>query len=283
MTSAPPPTGRRQRLGSELRKLREQAGLTATEAATCIGGNQARISNIEAGRYGVSADRVRVLASHYDCADEGLVEALAAMTGERKRRWWEEYRELLPASWLDLAELEHHAHRLRGASTAHIPGLLQTPEHAREIFRQAVPSLSPPDIEHRVSFRVKRQQVIHRAGPTPYLAIVHEAALRMAVGGPDIARAQLAHLLAVSEYPHVTVRAIPFSAGAVPGSGQSVYFAHGPVPQLDTVHLDQSHGLVFLNVDTQLDEYRELFARLEATALPPEESRSLIDAVRRNL
>ncbi|GLV87276.1 transcriptional regulator [Streptomyces lavendulae subsp. lavendulae] len=277
-------TARQLRFGAELRKLRERAGLNATEAAGHLGMRQSQISNLEAGRIGASAERVRALAALYECTDQPYVDALAAMTGERRGvGWWEGYRELLPAAWLDLAELEHHAHTLRGAITVHIPGLLQTPEHAREVFRQAVPALPPPEIEHRVSFRVKRQRILYADTATPYQAIVHEAALRIAVGGAAVAGAQLKHLLEMSEHEHISVRSIPFSAGAVPGSGQSIYYAHGPVPQLDTVHLDQSHGLSFLDAEPQLDKYRTLFERLETIALSPARTRQIIHAIARNL
>lgn len=276
------PTARQLRFAAELRRMRERAGLTSAEAAGLLGIKPNQISNMEAARFGVSPERVRTLARHYDCADNGLVEALVTMTGERKGGWWEEYRELLPAAWLDLAELEHHARTLRDAITVHIPGLLQTAEHAREIFRQAVPSLPAPEIEDRVSFRLKRQRVLYGDTPTRYDVTIHEAALRIAVGGPVVAQAQLRHLLTMGEQDHVTIRAIPFSAGAFPGSGQSVYYADGPVPLLDTVQLDQSHGPVFLEAESQLLKYRTLFERLEAVALSPAQTRDLISAVVRS-
>jgi transcriptional regulator with XRE-family HTH domain len=278
------PTGRQLRLGVELRKLRERAGLTATEAGQLLGAKQALISNIEAGRAGVSADRVRTLACHYDCPDKALVDELAAMTGDRKRGWWEEYREILPAPLLDMAELEHHASSLRDSTTARIPGLLQTREYALEIFRQAVTELPPPDIEHRLSFRIKRQAILYRTdNPISYEAIVHEAALRMKVGGSTVARQQLKHLLDMSDRDHITLRAITFDVGAYPGSGQSIFYAHGPVPQLDTVQLDQSHGVAFLDAEAQLHKYRTLFERIEAVALSPEKTRDLIHNVMREM
>ncbi|WP_432131664.1 helix-turn-helix domain-containing protein [Streptomyces tendae] len=270
------PTGRQLRLGSELRKLRERAGLTSTQASQLLGVKQNQISNTEAGRMGVSAERIRTLACHYECSDRDLVDALCAMTTERKRGWWEQYREILPGALLDLAEVEHHAVRLRTAITAHIPGLLQTTDHARELFHHVVPDLAPPDIEHRVSFRIKRQTVIYRDSPTPYLALIHEAALLMQFGGPSIARRQLQHLVDMSERDNVTIRVIPFSAGGFPGSGQSIFYSAGPVQQLDTVHLDQSHGPVFLDAAAQLDKYRILLDRTEAKALTPTDSRDLI-------
>ncbi|WP_371661492.1 helix-turn-helix domain-containing protein [Streptomyces sp. NBC_00280] len=278
------PTGRQLRLGAELRKLRERAGLTSTQAAQLLGMKQAQVSNMETARLGVSAERVRTLADHYACPDKTLVEAIAAMTGDRKRGWWEEQREALSPSLLDLAELEHHARSLRDSTTARIPGLLQTREYALEIFRQAVTELPPPDIEHRLSFRIKRQAILFREDkPTPYEAIIHEAALRMKVGGSTVARQQLRHLLDMSDRGHITLRAITFDVGAYPGSGQSIHYAHGPVPELDTVYLDQAHGLAFLDAEAELRKYRTLFDRIEAIALDPEKTRNLIHTVMRDL
>ncbi|WP_330458609.1 helix-turn-helix transcriptional regulator [Streptomyces sp. NBC_00820] len=277
------PTGRQLRLGAELRKLRERAGLTSTQASQLLGVQQNQISNVEAGRAGVSPDRVRTLACNYDCGDEALVEALSSMVSERTRGWWEEYRQLLPAALLDLAELEHHARRLRTSVTVHIPGLFQTTEYAREIFRQAVPALPPPDIEHRVSFRVKRQAILFRDSPAPQQVIIHEAALRMRFGGSDVTRNQLRYLLEMSDRERVTIQVVPFATGTFAGSGQSVYYVEGPVPQLDTVNLDQSHGPVFLEAESQLDKYRVTLDRLEAAALSPEESQGFIHDILKDL
>ncbi|WP_328888269.1 helix-turn-helix domain-containing protein [Streptomyces sp. NBC_00316] len=277
------PTGRQLRFGGELRKLRERAGLTATQAGRLLGVKQNQISNMEAGRVGVSPERVHTLACHYDCTDKGLITALSEMTADRTRGWWEEYREILPAPLLDLAEIEHHAHRLRTAVTVHIPGLLQTAEYAREVFRQDVPELSPPDIEHRISFRIKRQAVLFRESPTPHQAVVHEAALRMQFGGAAVTRQQLRHLLDMGEREHITLHVIPFSAGTFAGSGQSIYYFFGPVPQLDTVNLDQSHGPVFLDAEAQLTKYRVLLGRMESTALDADRSRDFIHNIARSL
>nr|WP_202457379.1 MULTISPECIES: helix-turn-helix transcriptional regulator [unclassified Streptomyces] len=270
-------------MGNELRKLRERAGLSSTEAGALLGVKQNQISNMESGRLGVSSARVRALACHYDCSDKALVDALCGMTGERARGWWEDYREILSAGLLDLAEIEHHATSLRTAVTVHIPGLFQTTDYAREIFRQSVPELSPPDIEHRISYRIKRQAVLFREPPTPHQAIIHEAALRMQFGGPTVTRAQLKHLIDMSERQHIAIHVIPFTAGTFPGSGQSIYHSAGPVPQLDTVNLDQSHGPVFLDAEAQLDKYRVLLDRMEATALSPTKSREFIHNIVQDL
>ncbi|MCQ6554048.1 helix-turn-helix transcriptional regulator [Streptomyces sp. C10-9-1] len=283
MAARPAPTARRMRLATELRRLRERAGMTTTDAARELGTSSGQLSNVESARFGVSSDRVRAMARTYSCTDRAYVDALAAMASERVRGWWEQYRGTLPDGLLDLAEFEHHATALRTAYTAHIPGLLQIADHARQIFGQVVPELSPPEIEHRVAHRIKRQDVIHRDHPVPFETAVHEAALRMQFGGPAVARRQLAHLLDMSERPQITLRVIPFSAGAFPGSGQSFAYGLGPVRQLDTVHLDQSHGPVLLHTDTQLRRYRTLLDGMQNAALSPTASRDFILHVIRDL
>lgn len=271
------------RLGTELRRLRERAGLTTTRAAELLGTSSGQLSNIEVGRFGASADRVRAMAHNYSCTEQDLVEALVSMANDRTRGWWEEYRDVLPPKLLDLAELECHGNRLYAAHTVHVPGLLQTVDHAREIYRQAVPELTPPEIEHRVSYRIKRQSVLYRENPTPYHAVVHEAALRMRFGGTSVASAQLTHIATLSERDHVTVQVIPFEAGSYPGSGQSVYYVCGPVATLDTAQLDQSHGPVFIDSEVQLAQYRLLLARLREAALPPDASRDFIRSLARQM
>ncbi|WP_225096179.1 helix-turn-helix transcriptional regulator [Streptomyces sp. CoH27] len=273
------PTLRQRRLGAELRKLRERAGLTATGAAEVLGVNQARVSMIETGRTPISADRLRSMARAYACSDEELVDALASMTGRRTRGWWDSYRDHLPVGFIDLAELEYHAVAVRVALVVHIPALLQTTDHARALFNEAVPALRQYEIEHRVSHRIKRQEILHRDNPPSYTAVIHECALHMEYGGAATVRAQLKHLLDMSELEHVTVKVMPFGYGSFPGNGQSVDYLAGPVPQLDTVQLDTHHGCEFLDAEAQLEKYRLVINRMEENALEPAESRDLIHRI----
>jgi transcriptional regulator with XRE-family HTH domain len=284
MTPRPAPTARRVRLATELRKLRERAGLTSTEAAQLLGTSSGQLSNVESARFGVSPERVRAMANIYSCTNQPYVDALADMAAEKARgQWWDAYREVLPSGLLTLAELEHHATAIRTAFTAHIPGMLQTAEHAREIFRHAIPAPTPPEVEHRVSHRVKRQDVVFRANPNPYSTVIHEAALHMRVGGRRVARDQLQHLTDMSERDHITLRVLPFDVGAFPGSGQSINYLCGPVSELDTVQLDQFHGPVLLDAEAHLKKYLRLLDVVEAIALSPEKSRDLIQSIAQNL
>ncbi|MEX2981630.1 helix-turn-helix domain-containing protein [Streptomyces sp. C36] len=276
-------TARQLRLGAELRKLRERAGVSSTEAGRLLGTNQAQISNLEAARIGVSADRVRALARNYDCSDQALIDALVAMTGERKRGWWEEYRESLPVGLTDLAELEHHATALRVAQVINIPGLLQTVDYAREIFREAVPPLLPHDIEFRVSHRIKRQAILYREAPPPYTAVIHEAALRMQFGGRSVAKSQLDHIVTMSERDNVTIVVIPFEGKAFPSAGHGIDYFQGPVRQLDTALIDTADNGSLIDAAAQLDRCRLVLDRMEHVALRPDPSRDLIHNIAKAL
>lgn len=279
-----PPTGRQRRLATEVRRLREQVGFSVAEAAERLGADRTLISNIEAGRTGLSEERVRQIASFYRCSDQALIDALAGMTGGRRSRvWWEEYRGKVPGGFLDICELEHYAVRLRTTQTTHLPGILQTEDHARAVFGHAIPKPRPLELELRVAQRMARQAVLDRPDPPQYTGIIHEAALRIQFGGPKTTRAQLEYLAEASERDHITLLVIPFSAGGIFGDGQSVLYAEGPVPQLDTVQLDSALGAVFIDAPAQLVNYRALLDTMEQMALPAAASRDFILAVAREL
>lgn len=277
------PTARQERLGAELRKLREAAGLKGREAAALLGTDSAQMSQIEFGTAGVSEERVRRLATHYACTDVELIEALAAMAADRTRGWWEQYRGLLPTSFLDLSELEHHATHSWEVNFLHIPGLLQTEDYARRILGHRVPELLHPDLELRVRHRMERKVIIEDPTPIPYEAVIHEAALRIRVGDRAAARAQLAHLLELSEADHITVRVIPFDLDGFAGADSTMVYAGGAVTQLDTVVRDAPHSAAFIDSEAQLSCFRTLFRRMKAASLEPEQSRDFIDRLAKEL
>ncbi|MFD6290452.1 helix-turn-helix domain-containing protein [Streptomyces anthocyanicus] len=276
-------TERQRRLGSELRRMRMAAGITADQAAGLLGLDRAKISNIETGIRTISPERLRTLACNCDCSDQTYVEALVSMTRPNGRGWWERYRGSLSPGLLDIAELECHAVRMRTAHTAHIPGLFQTSDHALELFRAVLPPLPDHEIALRLAYRAERQQVLAGENPAEYVGIVHEAALRMQFGGRKVARAQLDHLLGICERPAVRLLVLPFTAGTFPGAGQTVNYLEGPVQQLDTAQVDSSHGPEFLCGEAQLTKYRAHLDWMERLAMTPEASRDFIRDIAREL
>ncbi|MGW0783472.1 helix-turn-helix domain-containing protein [Streptomyces sp. NPDC002913] len=277
------PTERQKRLGSEVRKMRMAVGMSAETAARLLGVDRSRLSNIEQGMRAISQERVRLLAQSCHCPDQSYVDALVTMAAPAQRGWWNRYRDTLPAGLLDISEIEAHALRMRTAHSVHVPGVLQTSDHALAVFRAVVPALSEHEVALRLAHRMERQQMLEGATPQEYIGTVHEAALRMQFGGRTVARQQLEHLLDVSEREHITLRVIPFDAGAFPGAGQTVNYSEGPVPELDTVQVDSAHGPEFLYEEPQLAKYRAHLDWMERIALPPANSRDLIHTTARNL
>ncbi|MGW3494245.1 helix-turn-helix domain-containing protein [Streptomyces sp. NPDC001020] len=277
------PTARQRRLGTELRRLRESAGLKARDAAEFLSSTSAQVSQVEAGIAGVSEERIRRLAAHYACGDEALIDALVAMGGERTRGWWDEYRGILPSVFHDVAEVEHHATFLREVVTSHVPGLLQTPDYARAVFGYMVPELPDSELGPRVEHRVKRRAVFSQEHPTPYETTVHEAALRILVSDRRVARSQLLRILQEIERGQVTVRVIPFGREGFAGAGIEMMYVGGPLPRLDTVLRDAPHGTAFIDAESQLARFRALLDKVEKAALEPVASRDFIHHMTKEL
>ncbi|MER5752266.1 helix-turn-helix transcriptional regulator [Streptomyces sp. NPDC002088] len=277
------PTARQVRLGTELRKLREAAGLKAREVAAFLNSTSAQMSQVEAGIAAVSAERIRRLAAHYACTNEALIDALADMAGDRKRGWWDDYRGVLPQVNLDVAEAEHHATFLREVVITHVPGLLQTPDYARAVFRYMRPELPESELAPRVEHRMRRRAVIEGDSATPYETIVHEFALRIRVADRQASLNQLRWILDQIEQGHATVRVIPTDQDGFAGADASMMYMGGPLPPLDTGLRDAPTGTLFIDAEAQLERLRTLFLKVEKASLEPTASRDFIRRLTKEL
>ncbi|MET9854729.1 helix-turn-helix transcriptional regulator [Streptomyces sp. NPDC006450] len=279
MTARTAPTERQKRLGYELRRMRTSAGLSAEFTAGLLGVDRGAISAMESGTRAISTERIRTLAANCQVDDERYIAGLTDMALPAGPRWWDRYRGQVPQGFLDIAELEARSIRMRVAYPHHMPGLLQTSDHALAVFRMVIPALPEHEVALRLALRVERQSVLDGENAPAFVAVVHEAALRLRFGSTDILRAQLNHLIQRSEQDNVTLLVLPFEAGGFPGAGQTVLYAEGPTAQLDTVQIDNSHGPDFLHAETQLAKYRAHFELMEQMALSPEASRDFIHSI----
>ncbi|WP_405518210.1 helix-turn-helix domain-containing protein [Streptomyces canus] len=276
-------TARQVRLGTELRRLREAAGLKAREVAELLNSTSAQISQVELGLSGASEERIRRLAAHYACTDEALIDALVAMATDRTRGWWEEYRGVLPPVFQDTAETEHHATFLREVVITYVPGLLQTADYARAVYTYVHPALPESELTPRVEHRIRRRAVIEGDEPTPYETLIHEFALRTRVSDRSVCRAQLEQILDQIEQGHATVRVIPIDQDGFGGAGISMMYVGGPVPRLDTGLRDAPTGVAFIDAEAQLKQLRTLFLKMQAASLEPVASRDFIHRLKKEL
>ncbi|WP_149826519.1 helix-turn-helix domain-containing protein [Streptomyces tailanensis] len=264
------PTYRQRRFGAEVRAIRECAGLSTVEAAEVMGMRQSHISNVEAGRTSLSPERLRALAAAGGCENTTYVDALVELGQRSGKGWWTAYREQLRPSLLDLVELEDSVERVICYEPMFIPGLFQTLAYATAGYRGGYTMATPEQQDREVDFRMQRQRVLTRERPPRIHAVVHEAALHVSWGRPEIMRDQLLRLIEVAQLPNVTLQVLPFD-GRV-GFGTSFTFLEPTAPQLSTVVVAHVEKSLYLGEPEVLTRYRTWFARLCEAALPSVEA-----------
>lgn len=281
------PAVRRRKLGAELRRQRDLAGLTSGEVALRLGWHQSKVSRIETGRSGAKPSDVARLLEVYEVADpelRALLEALCrggASDPEGSRRgWWYAYRDLLPPAYRDFISLEAEASDAYTLETTVVPGLLQTPDYARAVTLAALPDLPRPQVDSLVEVRIARQSVLHGERPLRLHAVLDEAALRREVGGPGVMAAQLSHLANLCALPQVELQVLPFSIGMPIGmTGPFIIFSFPHISDLDVVVLDHLTSSLYLERKEDLRAYSAAFEVLRTRALTPEESLSFINKI----
>src|SRR6266516_338045 len=197
MAVTPSPTVRRKRLGIELRRLREQAGLTCEDVGQRLDCSGTRISRMETGRISVKPGDVRELLEIYGVAGTEADSLVQLAREARRKGWWHTYGRVLPTWFEAYIGLESEAVRLRDFQSMVIPGLLQTEDYARAVLRAAPNAGSSEDIDRQVALRMQRQAILEQANPPSLWVVLSESVLRVQVGGPSVMRAQLRRLIAL--------------------------------------------------------------------------------------
>lgn len=274
------PSIRRRRLAAELRKLRDESGLSINDVAGKLGWQASRVSRIETRQLGITAPDLRKLLDVYG-ADEPsyrdrLLE-LARRTAERG--WWQSYpRSLVPLDLGDLISVEAEAAAIRSYQPEAVPGLLQTPEYARAVIR-ARGGATAAEAGRLVEIRMERQQVLERTDPPPprLSVVLNEAVLRRRVGGPAVMREQLEYLMAERDHVNVIIQVLPFDTGAHPAmAGPFVMMTFLDSADPGVVYLEQHTSSAFLEQPEELREYEGYWDALQADALSPSDTRAFL-------
>ncbi|MEU5029920.1 helix-turn-helix domain-containing protein [Streptomyces milbemycinicus] len=282
MTSNVGPTVRRRRLGQELRRLRQEKGMTAEEVAEELMVSQSKISRLENGRRSISQRDVRDLCRTYKVEDKALVDSLMQMAKEsRQQGWWNAFGDVPYSVYIGF---ETDAASLRVYEPQVLPGLLQTPEYAEAVISGALPEAPQEQIAQRVQVRLRRQErITEPATPLRLWAVVDEAAMRRVVGSPKVMSDQLDYLVRMSHEPHVTVQALPFGMGSHPGmSGQFTILEFSDESDTSVVYLEGVTSDLYLEKHTDVQSYSMMYEHLRAQALNAEQSREFITDVARD-
>ncbi|MFF1787164.1 Scr1 family TA system antitoxin-like transcriptional regulator [Kitasatospora sp. NPDC058243] len=278
------PTLRQRRLGAELRKMREQAGLGGSQLARVLGVSPAQVTQMESGKTSVSVDRLRTVADACECYNQPLIDALNGIITVRDKGWWEQYRNHIPDVFLESAEHEDFAAtKIRVCASTFLPGLLQTDDYTRGIFSRRIPRLPADELDLHAAFRSERRTRVLQSPRKKLEAYLHESSLLTRFGGTDVLRGQLHSLIDDSLRDDISIRVIPFTAHTYPGPAESLIYTSGEVPELDTAEVESSQGPIFFDAPSELESYREVFNRIEKAALSGEDSRDLIHRTGKNL
>ncbi|MDX6740008.1 helix-turn-helix transcriptional regulator [Actinocorallia sp. A-T 12471] len=270
-------------LGAQLRKLREDRGISAEHAGYTIRASHSKISRMETGRVGFKERDVADLLTLYGVVDPGERDTMLELVARANEPgWWHNYNDLLP-SWFEIyMGLEGAASLIRTYELQFVPGLLQTEGYARALIPLGYPEITGDELERRVQLRMRRQTRLHAADLRVW-AIVDENALRRPIGGKAVMREQVEHLIELSTRPNVTIQVLPFNAGGhagVSGAFSLLRFPEETLP--DIVYLEQLTSALYLDKPADIDRYLQVMNRLALEAAQPEDSRDMLMRVLTN-
>lgn len=267
------PTLVRRQLGRQLRHLRTTTGMTALDVKAAGIMAQSKLRRIEIGETTVKPGDARELCRLYG-ADESTTDHLAALAaGSAGQGWWQEYADVMNPGFALFIGLEEVANELHTYEAELVPGLLQTGNYTRGIGRAERPEWADSTVDRRVALRQERQRaVLGRERPPRITAVLNAAVLARPVGGPDVMAEQIQHLLNLSTLDHVTIRVLPWSAGAHAAmSGSFTIYDFDDQADPPTVHADTHTGARYVEQSRQVNGYRRVFALTCQNTIPIEE------------
>ena len=267
-------TAPRRRLSRELKELREQAGFTLETAAERLETSISRLSRIETAMQAPDVQWVKAMLDLYEHSQR-WDELLALARLARQPGWWRAYglrdRGYIP--------LEAAAAMVREFSLTTVPGLLQTAGYAAAVLASRAVPRSDADRQREVDIRLRRQRRLYAEDDPLHLEVViDEAVLRRPIGGIEVLRDQLDHLLIATELDTVTLQILPVEVGGHPGLDGTFVVLSFPEPdEPDLVYVEHPGGSTHIENPEQLTRCRLAFDQLQSAALSPADSVKLLE------
>jgi transcriptional regulator with XRE-family HTH domain len=272
------PTLRGRRLAMELQRRREATGMSREEVGRQLEWSTSTLFRIETGRSRPQPGNVRVLLELYGVTGPERDGLIQLTRDARKPGWWHSFRDVLPNPYEVYIGLEAGAASIRNFEPIVIPGLLQTADYARAMFRNGPRELDRDDVERRVEVRLARQQILTRDNRPRLWAVIDEAVIHRVVGGTEVMRGQLRHLADAAQQGKTTIQVVPYRAGAHAGTtGPFVILDFEELTDPAVVYVETLAGDIYLEERSDVNRYTLAFDRLVAAALHPDESVRLIE------
>lgn len=271
------PTARRRELSKALRELRGQGGFSVADAAEALDCSPDKIMWIERAEWVKPKVRdVRDLLDKYGVTDERQREKLFTMAREGSQRdWWQPYRKMLSDRYTTYIGLEGDAETVLTFELTVFPGLMQSEDYARALIQAGPAEISVDEVEQRVKVRMERQRVLHGTDPVRLWAIVDEAALRRPIGGHEVMRSQLNHLLKLANLPKVTLQMIPFAAGPHPSTAGSFTILSFP-DDPGAAYVETVAGELLIEEATDVRRYEAAFRQLITKSMDPADTIAML-------
>lgn len=269
------PTIARWRLGEELARLREAAGLSFAEAGDHLDCSESRIRKLESGHLKPNRAELIVLLDLFGVQDGDLRDSLKDLQRlGNQRGWWAQFG-TIPGSFATYLSLEGSATTIRIFEQTIIHGLLQTADYARALAAVETVNTTADRVDRQVEIRMARQERVLADNPPDLWVILDEAALRRVVGGPEVMREQLRHLVELSTT--CTLQVIPYGQGAHPGMfGAFTIFDFDEDMHSPVVYVEGPAGNLYLEKASDLSRCSMIYNQLTARALSPQDSMSLL-------
>jgi transcriptional regulator with XRE-family HTH domain len=272
------PTLRGRRLAMELLRRREATGMSREEVARQLEWSTSTLFRIETGRTRPQPGNVRTLLELYGVTGPERDGLIQLTRDARQPGWWHSFRDVLPNPYEVYIGLEAGAASIRNFEPVVVPGLLQTGDYARAMFRNGPRELDRDEVERRVEVRLARQEILARDNRPRLWAVIDEAVIRRLVGGPEVMRGQLRHLADVAQQGKTTVQVVPYRAGAHAGTtGPFVILDFDEPTDPAVVYVETLAGDIYLEERPDVNRYTLAFDRLVAAALHPDDSVRLIE------
>lgn len=270
------PTLRRLELGTLLKALRNERGLTVEQTGEQLGFSPSKVSRLENGLRGASARDIRDLCDLYDVQGERRQQLLDLAAAGKQQAWWQS-RNLAYSNYVGL---EDAAAVIRDFGLGVVPGLLQTADYARAVMTARIPRLSAEDIDQRVAARMERQRLLTAETPPQFDAVLDEAVLHRVAGSRRVMQAQMNRLLEVSDLPKVDIRVLPYDAGIPPVVTSKfilLSFDESAVPGV--VFVEMHTGDLYLGPADGLADYEQAFHAIHTMAATPSKTRQIIAGI----
>jgi transcriptional regulator with XRE-family HTH domain len=265
------PTVGRMMIGSTLRRMRTEKGITRDEAANAIRATAWKIHRLENGQVGFKDRDLVDLLRLYGITDQQEIDSLLERAREANSPgWWFHYGDVVPPWLRTYMDLESAASLIRTYQGQLVPGLLQTADYARATIAGMLLPRTPEEVERRVTLKLARQQILTQpAGPRLW-AVVDEAAVRRPIGGEQVIREQVERLIDAAGLPSVVLQILPVTVGAHPalaGAFSILRFADLELP--DIVYVEHLVNAQYLDKRDDVNPYLHVMDSISVRAAPP--------------